>query len=319
MKKVHLLLTLAAAVVLFGIACGDSNEKAYLDSVNEALALSRPKFEKFGELFGQAWPLPSQLFNALEEAGAGTAFDATLVALEKLEPPQRFEADHELLVSSTREVVSHDKAVGQSVVDQDLTAFVLANVAMGQASARGTLALSKPVCEALNSHEEVTDPHLCQRLRPGQGAAYGEELYKLMSVLAVDFWPKVNVSVPSFGAQGGVDILARFKPDIVRVLEETSVSVSALEPPDEFQRDHERLLSYLDEVLENARAIPEVPTNRPVAGAGPLEGREGPPLCTAKDDLSKEFLELVITYFGDPMCDGSGPDGGPPSGPPPPR
>jgi hypothetical protein len=217
-----------------------------------------------------------------------------------------------------REIVAVDKDIGQSVVDQDVTAFVLGNVALSQASTRAALALSTPVCGATNIFAEGTTNPLCQRLQPGQGGVYGQELYNLMSVLLVEFRPRVRFFTLDFAAEGNSDILAGFKPDIVRVLEETAASVGSLEPPAEFQKDHERLVSYLAEELEAARSIPEVPTNRAAAGVSPPEGLEGPPpLCTAGEDFSEEFLSLVITYFSDMMCE-RGPDGGPPpEGPPP--
>ena len=62
---------LTAIVLLTTVgACGRSAEEAYLDSVRDALELSAANFKEFSTLFGQVWPVPSAMFDALEQAGA---------------------------------------------------------------------------------------------------------------------------------------------------------------------------------------------------------------------------------------------------------
>ena len=88
--KVRLaLLSVAVVIAAIAVACGDSEdeaaptaeETAYLESVSQAFDLFAANLEEFNTLFGRAWPLPSLLFMALEEAGAGKALDSTLAEL----------------------------------------------------------------------------------------------------------------------------------------------------------------------------------------------------------------------------------------------
>ena len=88
------LLWTAIALAAIAVACGSSDDDAeptaeetvYLADVEQAFELFRVNLDEFTTLFGQAWPLPSLMFMALEEAGAGTAFDGTVAALEAMSP-----------------------------------------------------------------------------------------------------------------------------------------------------------------------------------------------------------------------------------------
>ena len=122
-------MAVAVVTALAVAACSDlsSEEEEYFEEVRAAQALTASKFENFGEIFGQAWPLRSFLIDALLEAGVGTAFTGRLEALEELTPPERFRTDHERMVEVTRELVRVDGEAAQAVKDDDLARFVLLN------------------------------------------------------------------------------------------------------------------------------------------------------------------------------------------------
>ena len=175
---------LAVVVLLAGtVVCGGSDDaddeaaSAYLDSVQEASLMFAANLEEFQTLFGQVWPLPSTMFDALQRAGAGSALDETVAAIDALEPPPQFEADHATLVAGIREMASVDRDVGKAVADKELIAFALANIALGQASIRLALSLSGPVCEAMYMGENDGASRWCKRLDESEGGDYGRELY----------------------------------------------------------------------------------------------------------------------------------------------
>ena len=131
---------MAVVIAALAVACGDAEptaeETAYLADVEQAFDLFQVNLDEFSTLFGQSWPLPSLMFMALEEAGAGIALDGTVAALEAIEPPDRYEDDHALLVSGMSRSREVDQRIGQSVVDADALAFVLGNVALGESMAK---------------------------------------------------------------------------------------------------------------------------------------------------------------------------------------
>ena len=199
---------LAVVVLLAGtVVCGGSDDaddeaaSAYLDSVQEASLMFAANLEEFQTLFGQVWPLPSTMFDALQRAGAGSALDETVAAIDALEPPPQFEADHATLVAGIREMASVDRDVGKAVADKELIAFALANIALGQASIRLALSLSGPVCEAMYMGENDGASRWCKRLDESEGGDYGRELYGLMSTLETDVRPLAEAFVPQFASE----------------------------------------------------------------------------------------------------------------------
>ncbi len=66
-------------------------EQAYLDEVENAAGLLLENFAHFAEVMNGVFATRGALFGALGEAGAGTAFDSGLAAMEALEPPERFQ------------------------------------------------------------------------------------------------------------------------------------------------------------------------------------------------------------------------------------
>jgi hypothetical protein len=184
------LLWTAVALATIAVACGSSDEDAeptaeetaYLESVDQAFDLFQANLEEFQTLFGQAWPLPSLLFMALEEAGAGTALDETVAAIEAMEPPERYEDDHALLVTGINRSREVDQRIGQSVADTDALAFVLGNVALGESTAKTLLSLPAPLCSSASLFDGDGTAPLCERPQPGDGE-YGDDLFALMSDL----------------------------------------------------------------------------------------------------------------------------------------
>jgi hypothetical protein len=143
-----------------------------------------------------------------------------------------------------------------------------------------------------------------------------------MSGLEAEFRPRTTILVPPFAFDALFAVLARVKPDVVRVLEQTAASVRSMQPPAEYEQDHARLLGYLEEELQAAQAIPDTPPDIPLSpggsprvtvgpppggGAGPPGGPPGPPpgrpaslaYCGAREAFSEDFSQLVVVHFGD--------------------
>ena len=182
-------ITVICAVAVF--ACGDDGsaedsaatetdaqetaeaEQAYLDAVAEARRLTQANFKEFETLFNQVWPLPFAMFDALKRAGVGTAFAEEAAAIEKLRPPPRYSADHQVLLTRVQEWLSLDREVGEAVANEDVTAFAVANAALGQATMRAALRLSVDVCNALNVSDDEVAARACMRPDEGEGGDYG--------------------------------------------------------------------------------------------------------------------------------------------------
>jgi hypothetical protein len=245
---------------------------------------------------------------ALEEAGAGKALDSTLVELEKMAPPESFESGHALLVAGVREAIIADQQVGQAVVDVDLLGFSLANISLGQQQVKMRLSLSKPLCNAAEPSECDKHDSICERPQPDDGK-YGEDLFALMSELQIEVVPRASVEVPPFAFDLAEDILATISTELVRALELAVATAADIEPPENFEADHQRLVEYLEEQLQLAKsATVETLTERPTEGPPPSIAA----YCEAKGAFTADYARLVVVHFGDDddMCN--------PERPPPP-
>ena len=123
-------------------AAPHQSELDYFEEVRSARTLTDQNFEKFGSLFGRVWPTRGALITALETAGVGTAFDATVEALERISPPAKHEVDHQALLSGTRHLAQLDKEAAEAVRSGDLVIFSLVNGAMSRSSSAMIDALS---------------------------------------------------------------------------------------------------------------------------------------------------------------------------------
>ena len=304
------VLLAGACLLLLAVtpACGNSKESDYLDEVRGAWALSEARFESFGETMEQAWPSIRELFRVLVEEGAGTAYDATLEAIEQLDPPQRFRADHDRMLQGIRDLLALDRTIGGSLASQDLETFVLSNSGLGETNSLMQLDLHPAVCRAVSTE----DNSRCNRADPMPGGAYGSELYTIMGRFVARFGPRtVGVSIPPLARNERevLGILAKLQPEVVTIVEETRAKVRQLEPPADLQVDHNRLLRYFDEQLEEIQTVPIVATQQNI---GRLVGSGLPApsaFCQAQEELSSAIEPIVRVYFGDDsgLCAENGP------------
>lgn len=326
MRKLTLFAALLVALV--ALACGsDSNgeteadgptataaetptaaEQAYLDELAGVTPLIVENFDKFGEILTQVYETRGALFGALEEAGAGTAFDAGLAHLEALEPPERYRDEHTLAVDDLRELQRIDRLVGQSVVDVDLVAFALANVELGRVANASPLQHSEAFCFA-----RYDSGQLCERPDFSSSPGYGEELYTILSRFETDAGPAVGAGVPSMNDEERLEVANTLAPGAVATLEEMAESLGALTPPESLQADHDLIVRYAGDVLELATEWRDAAEAGDLA-ALPAQGEQIMALfCTTALELSPAITPIVVVHFGN--LDPCGPPG-PPPGPP---
>ena len=278
-------------------------EQAYLDEVENAAGLLLENFAQFAEVMNGVFATRGALFGALEEAGAGTAFDSGLAAMEALEPPERFLDEHELAVDSLREFQRLDRQVGQAVEDADLVAFALANVQLTELSIESPLQHSETFCLA----RFIGAPHLCERPDFSSSGEYGEGVYSALSRIETDVAPALFGSeLPGLSDEEALEVLAAVAPSAIDALEQIENDVRALDPPAEFVADHDILVEYLGDFLDIASE------RRQAAERGDVEAvRAQIPLlielfCGAANELSPTITPFVVVHFGGPTPCGGG-------------
>ena len=329
MPKLALFATLLVALVAFAACGSDSNgepeadgqtatpvgttteaEQAYLDELAGVTPLIVENFDKFFEILTQVYETRGALFGALEEAGAGTTFDAGLAHLEALEPPERYRDEHALAVDALREIQRIDRQVGQAVVDVDLVAFAFANVELGRVTNASPLQHSEEFCFA-----RYDSRHLCERPDFSSSPGYGEELYSILSRFETEAGPAVGAGAPSMNDEETLEVANALAPGAVATLEEIAEGLAALSPPESLQADHDLIVRYAGDVLELATEWRDAAERGDLAATQAQIGPIFELFCTTAGELSPAITPIVVVHFGnlDPCA---GPPPGLPPGPP---
>ena len=286
-----------------------SAEELYFQQVKKAQDLAGAKFGPFGALFRQAHQTRQNLIDALLEAGVGTAFTATVEALERIDPPDQFRTEHGALLSNYRELLRLDGQARQAVKDGDMARFVLINGQLGAVSAGFIVSLPPGFCNSLLGQQGGPE---CAPLEPLPAGAYGMQLNEALRM----FEPKAAEVLGALGfllslsSEEYVVVYNEVLPKAAAMVSELDAQVSALTPPAELSADHDRLVLYFDELLDVVNEAVAA------AAAGDLESirmgllpRIDMVTCEARKSLSAaEFKTLVVVHFGE-----MGPDecGGP--------
>ncbi len=281
-------------------------ESGFLRRVGTAFSQSRANFSAFERILSQEHASAEALLSALSEAGAGTTFDPVIQALEELEPPERFAADHGVALEAMRAAAAADRDIGQAAEDGDIVAFTLGNMQLGLLQGEFALNVSPEYCEAPDNA-----PRSCER--DAGGGEYGLELRSIMSRFEVQFSPRVAALMgpdqelfaavtfaPVLTAEDYSRLDAVVGPAIKDALDEAERQVQALDAPAAFRTDHDRLLRYIDDMGSAVQAALEAGEQQDSIGRMEEVERARMVFCSAADDFSPEFESIVEVHFDVP-------------------
>ena len=293
------------------VATVSPDEQDYLRRVSIAFRQSGPNFEKFRGILIQSFASADAFLGALKEAGAGTTFDPVLEAFERLDPPERFRADHDVALEGIRTEVAADRKVGQAAEEGDIGAFTVANTELGLIQARLALAVSAPFCQAVFTLDHPTS-RFCAGDGDVPGGAYGKELHSIVKQFDAEFAPRVealrDTADPElFGAVSYAALIAPedyynlfelIGPDLGNLLDETHDKIHDLDPSDEFRDDHNRLLQYFDEQVELFQEFSQAVEAQDRPERLRVIQQLGTVFCEAAGDFSSDFRPIVSIHFG---------------------
>ncbi len=278
------------------------DEIEYLMQVHTAWGLFGEKAQQFGMLFNQTYAVRDRLFEALEDAGAGTAFEDTAEALERLVPPQRFQADNERMVQTARELVRVDSQIIQALADQDAVAFFVINAELAEVSFMGNLDLSPAVCNAAAGPDIPRPVPGCGGGEALPGGGYGTQLKDIIGQFNAKFIGRsLAVFLPPVLLPEEVPtLLEMLQPAAVEAIDEALAQVKALDPPDELASDHQLLIKYLEDQRDVGRNVPLVTEDANMTMMLERLNRVRLVYCDARAAFSPAIKPIVDRHFADP-------------------
>ena len=280
-----------------------AEEADYIEKVRAGWNEFHSKAGGFGEAFGQLYAMQSRLFEALKDAGAGSAFEGALRAVEQIDPPQRFQGDHQVMLQAMAKMVSYDHDVGRAVENQDLPAFAVANARMGETGGLMALQLSADLCPATNAPDQPLSFCSSNELLPG--GQYGIQLNSAISRFTVGVAVRLSIFPPAFTPEDELATLAVFQPELIEIFLQTLDEVKGLQPSPDLRSDHLRLVRYLEEQLENNREGNSAVQVQDLDKYREVVGRAIGLYCDVRQDISPDMMQIVGVHFADVrgLCD----------------
>ena len=296
-----------ATPIAAGAEALTAEEVEYIEQVRSGWRNFHDKSEGFRAVFGQVYSMKSRLFEALHDAGAGTAFVGALRSIEEMIPPARFQEDHQIMVQALTELVAIDSDVGAAVENQDLAAFAIANARLTESALLLLSRLDPRVCSATEAADFPFQ--LCDSFRETvPGGDYGAQVYDTMTRFFAGAFSRLIRFGPEYEVEDILATLSVIQPELVQLYSETQGEFEGLQPPDEFAADHDLLIKYFEDGLAIERSRSRAVAAQDVETYQTLSGEAGALFCDARQQLGAGGLrDMVRVGFLDPIsiCGGS--------------
>ena len=286
-----------SAGAVFGDLADD--ESAYLNTVERAYEEFRSRNAVFGETLRQQFSDSRALLQALQGAGAGTAFETVQAMLLPVEPPERFAADHQLLLTYLAEAVRLDREIGKAIDEVDPVHFVVSNLELGSndASVNAILGLSPPVREIAFPGAAFVNPTVSDDAYLGPA----NQALKRFSAEFGRLGP--NYLAFNIGREYAFEVIARSGPGYLETVQSTLATMQSLTPPAEFTPDHALILEYFDDLIEAQTTVLDSAAGGDMLGVngGILETQTA--FCDAVTRISAELKAAGLVLFQGPPDD----------------
>ncbi len=279
-------------------------EAEYLEDISPIDRTFGDLLASISEALRTTWPTRERLLDVLGEADVSATFAAARKQVEQLSPPDKFGPDHsrylEFLNEATPYLHDHDQAVQGG----DLVGVFVGRAHAFVARGKMRRGVSAGFCNALThgapEGAPTRSPFCGGEGEQLPGGEYGTALHAIFRLYATEFNPRVSSFPPAFTPDELYSSLAILNPEIETVIEEARDMVMALTPSAELRADHDRLILYLEENLELARAISQAARDQDGVGLRTdLFPESGIVLCNAQRELSPTIRPLVTPFFGD--------------------
>lgn len=293
----------AARVVLAtqGVTSATDADIAYFSEVQRA-------FDLFGSAAAGATQdsleggdTRSAFFQGLLNRGVGTAFVPVLETLQRLEPTTHYAEDHRYLVTQVEQLVAIDADIRETVLADDLAAFLLLDARLARTGAETALRLQPNLCRTFSrggancsSYEVNYDNVYAVELRGISAALQGAIV---ASRHAVGGPPEEDFLHGNLAPEEWAELIATLFGDRVAAEQEAIVALEALDPPEEFAEDHARLIALVETTQAISAAFAADATAGTLqslrVGDARLEALLGAQ-CGAVAAMSEEFRQVAL-------------------------
>ena len=273
-------------------------EAEYIEQVRVGWNEFHSEAGGFRQAFNQTYSMKSRLFEALIDAGAGSAFEGAYQAVKQIKPPPPFQADHELMLQAMATMVGYDHDVGKAAENQDLVGFTVADTRMAGTAGQMGLRLSDAVCQATVAPDFPFS--LCDPSRTLPGGEYGAMLNSALARFDVSLITSLFQIGPHHTDEDLLGMLEVLEPERIDLYSRTRDEISGFSPPADLAAGHDQLIKYLEALLDIGRLRNSAVQAQDLDKYQEERGKSRKLYCQARQQfVSGEMKELVRVHFVD--------------------
>lgn len=291
----------AVALLLVAAACSTGTQSdptspspeatEYLGAVEEIQGQVDDAFDSIQTAITQAYPTREVFFEAVTEVGyAGLASNA-LNRAETLSPPAGYEEDHEAWLAHRSAAPEFAEELELAVDQRDMQELLAVFTRVNQDFANVLTSTTREFCLVVSF-----DHDLCPAGDGLPGGDYGEEIYEILRLNSI-----ANLGLFDFVADMSPEERATrldlVQPRIEAGLKAGGDAFKEIEPPDEYQADHEAFIQYFDEQYATAVAITAANAEGDVTTVLQLFDESGAVVRRVVDSLSPDYREIAAPFL----------------------
>lgn len=266
---------------------------AYLNSVGEIQSRIEAGFEAVGDALGRSYPTREVLFSAIHDVGYQGIGATALSLAEELTPPASFETDHADWVAHRTLATEVAPELTLAIEGGDLQAMLGVFTRIDQDWAALLEGTSRDFCLAI-----TTGSALCPAPDDLPGGDYGAEVYETLRINTLSTFGFFNF----FGDMSPEERSLRLhevQPRIEASLKAGGEAMKAIDPPADYEREHQALITYFEDQYATAVAITAANADLDDARIRELFGKSNVTFETAQSAMSLEYREIAAPWMGD--------------------
>ena len=265
---------------------------AYLSSVASVQSAVDDGDDQISDALASSYNTRGLLLSAVRDSGLQGIMKSALTAAEAIRPPEDFVASHEAWLAHRLLATEKTAEAIEAIEVEDLQMLLGVFTALGQDWAAMLVGSDREFCLAVERNST-----LCQASDDLPGGEYGAEVHEVLRLNSL-----ANLRLFTFAVDMSPEErslrLDQVQPRIESNLKAGGDAMKAIDPPDEYEAEHQALIRFFDDQYANAVAITQANGERDDATIRELFQASGVVFDAALEEMSDEYRKIAAPFIG---------------------
>ena len=265
---------------------------AYLSSVASVQSAVDDGFDQVEDALASSYNTRGLLLSTIRDVGYKGIVESALTLAEAISPPEDFIADHEAWLAHRLLATEKTAEITEAIEVEDLQMILAAFTALDQDRAAMLVGSRREFCLAVERNST-----LCQASGDLPGGEYGAEVYEVLRLNSLAnrwlFTFALDMSPEERSLR--LDLV---QPRIESNLKAGGDAMKAIDPPDEYEAEHQALIRFFDDQYANAVAITRANGERDDATIRELFQASGVVMDAVLKEMSDEYRKIAAPFIG---------------------